>query len=87
MNWNKVFGSKNHKFCFSISATWPIVQWYSVMSILLFVRELQQTETTESLQFNLMTHYFPQRMKGKDGLVSGRIGNHTIKPASEGDKS
>ena len=34
-----------------------------------------------------MTHYFPERMKGKDGLVSGRMGNRTIKPAPEGDKS
>ena len=32
------------------------------------------------MQFNLMTHYFRERMKGKDGLVSGRMGNRTIKP-------
>ena len=52
------------------------------------VGTLKQTETTQVLQFNLMTHYFHERMKGKDGLVSGRMGNRTIKqPAPEGDKS
>ena len=55
-----------------------------------FVTEIakrNRTETTKLLQFNLMTHYFLERMKGKDGLVSGRMGNRTIKPAPEGDKS
>ena len=58
-----------------------------MLRILPHVTETEQTETTQLLQFNLMTHYFPERMKGKDGLVSGRMGNRTIKPAPEGDKS